>query len=795
FQTKQQEAPKPTGQVGAQKTGVGRPEPTAGKADDRKSAPMGKADYLGLGEEVDPSKLMRTRSDAPKFGVGSDPTDVLKEDDIFVSPRTSEKPDQADSEDEDYESGCKPLFESASRQRQMSPRLKKDNQRHTSPRSPERKALDTSPRTRSLADQINHAVEPQPAKQGTHDFGTHQPAAPQAQLQSAQTQSQPATGGEDELNSSTDFFSFKKKEPVMSTGETQSGNQNGLQLSTGFPSELQTGLQSGLQSTYLPPPSTASSQPDYLAGNLQPQGFQAGSLQLQTGSQVYPDLMTGSMMTNAQQTQQQQQQMMRQQQLKQQQMMKQIQRQQQQFQKQQQQQLQQIQQQFMQPIAADTSLFGVGNSLFQDDMSFGLGGQLDIDAQSKKQTKDTGRNKQQARRKVTRVRQMEEEKAELTASMYKRLEDAEKDKAVEIERLKEVQRQALENIKRDHDETLVRLRRSKDQQIDAAAASHDTSRSLIAAVELIQNNAKDLGELQRKADNWHAQGLDDREITLRAKDEQLKMLQDRLNKQQDDTEQERQRLQELVARLETQIREQTRMLEEERWKVKQEQSRLQGLQNAMEDERRSWNDHQARERMNMEKSREALLEEQKTTLSQLHKERQALAEEQVQFNMKQKLAREEGAQYTSRVTQAKAEYEALSRAVAEAKDKYDNLKEENRREEDRIQDERRRLEKERAKMEKKEAELMESAHMIKEKSQDIEEAYAEGTKKYEEGIMALAEAQRLENEEGKRIDTINQQLNILKMKEKEITEDQKYLEEQNLYLHALKFMPYSSPKS
>lgn len=39
---------------------------------------------------------------------------------------------------------------------------------------------------------------------------------------------------------------------------------------------------------------------------------------------------------------------------------------------------------------------------------------------------------------------------------------------------------------------------------------------------MIHTNAKDLGDLQRKVDNWHAQGLDDREITLRAKDEQLK---------------------------------------------------------------------------------------------------------------------------------------------------------------------------------------------------------------------------------------------------------------------------------
>ena len=40
------------------------------------------------------------------------------------------------------------------------------------------------------------------------------------------------------------------------------------------------------------------------------------------------------------------------------------------------------------------------------------------------------------------------------------------------------------------------------------------------------------------------------------------VLQERLNKQQEDNDQERQRLQELITRLEAQIREQTRMLEE-----------------------------------------------------------------------------------------------------------------------------------------------------------------------------------------------------------------------------------------
>ena len=46
-------------------------------------------------------------------------------------------------------------------------------------------------------------------------------------------------------------------------------------------------------------------------------------------------------------------------------------------------------------------------------------------------------------------------------------------------------------------------------------------RSLVQAVSMIQNNARDLGELQKKVDSWHNMGLDEREIAIRSKDEQL----------------------------------------------------------------------------------------------------------------------------------------------------------------------------------------------------------------------------------------------------------------------------------
>lgn len=155
--------------------------------------------------------------------------------------------------------------------------------------------------------------------------------------------SKPTETVEDELNSSTDFFSFKKKEK-----EPDSSTLTGLQSST----QLQPVLSS--------PSITQSGQVSagtQQQGIVQSTGSQQVSQPLQTGSLVAgADLLGDSVVSNAQQLQQQQQMLQRQQQLKQQQVMKQIQRQQQQFQRQQQQQLQQLQQQLQQPIAPEAQV-------------------------------------------------------------------------------------------------------------------------------------------------------------------------------------------------------------------------------------------------------------------------------------------------------------------------------------------------------------------------------------------------------------------------------------------------------
>ncbi|XP_076073940.1 uncharacterized protein LOC143045365 [Mytilus galloprovincialis] len=372
---------------------------------------------------------------------------------------------------------------------------------------------------------------------------------------------------------------------------------------------------------------------------------------------------------------------------------------------------------------------------------------------------------------LTKIRGIEQDKSDIITQNFKKIEEIEREKMEDLSKVKEIHRNAIEQLRKDHEESIQRLKSAKNSQIEAVAISHDTTRSLAVAVEMIQTNARDVGELQKKLDQWHSMGMDEREIAIRSKDEQLKILQERLRKQQDDNDNERKRLEDLITRLETQIREQSRVHDEERWSLKQEHNRMQSLQTTLEEERRLWTEQQARERTNIEKIRESLLEEQKSVLTQLHRERQALAEERTQFMVTQKTHRDDLENYTVKLSQAKTEFDAIMKVISEEKSKSYSRKEELTKEEQRIEEEGSKLQSEKAKQKAKEDELIEHAQLIKEKSEQVDEYYLEANSKYEEGMMALEASQRIEAEENQRLDKIHKQMQSLQNKEKQISEE------------------------
>ncbi|XP_069124222.1 fas-binding factor 1 homolog isoform X2 [Argopecten irradians] len=396
-------------------------------------------------------------------------------------------------------------------------------------------------------------------------------------------------------------------------------------------------------------------------------------------------------------------------------------------------------------------------------------------------------NNQMVSQHMTRIRNLEEDKSSMSSQLYRKIDELERNHAEEMEKIKQSHRNVLAELKEDHNNSLQRLKQAKDQQIEAAATSHDTTKSLVAAVALIENNARDLGELQMKVNTWHSQGLDEREIITRSKDEQLRILQERLAKQQDDNDQERQRLNELTNRLEAQLREQNRQLDEERWKAKQEHNRLHSLQVALEEERQLWTEQQARDRANIDKTRESLLEDEKSLLSQLHRERQSLAEERMQFNVAQQIQKDETEQYTMKLAHAKAEYEATMKAISQEKNKMYERRQELQGIEDRVREEQRKLEREEDRWRGKQEDFEETAATLKAKSEEVDEMYMEAQKKFEEGEQALLEARSLESEDKMRMDSIQEQIQILRVKEKEIAEEKLRLSREKKEVENLRF--------
>ncbi|XP_067671245.1 fas-binding factor 1 homolog [Haliotis asinina] len=393
------------------------------------------------------------------------------------------------------------------------------------------------------------------------------------------------------------------------------------------------------------------------------------------------------------------------------------------------------------------------------------------DSNRKKETRLRNENEQLMADHLERVRKMEQEKADIANQNYKNLEEAERARAQDIEKLKEQHRSAIAEIKREQEEIIERLKKSKNLEIEAVASAHDTSKSLTAVVEQIQNNAKDLGELQFKVDSWHRQGLDDREISLKSKDEQLRILQERLTRQEADNENERKRLEDLIARMESQLRDQTRLLDEERWKVKQDHGRLDAQQKSLEEERRVWVEQQARERDMIERTRSAFLEEQRSSMNQINEERRALAEERTKFNIDQKMMRERMNNDSIKAAQAEAEYDVLVKSIAEERSKSSQRLQELHREEDKIDAERTRLEREKAKIDAEKERLSDLAIQVKQKSAEVESMSEMASRSHRDGEKSLLEARQIESQHNQRLEEIQKQLQNIKNMEEHISEE------------------------
>ncbi|NWX14119.1 FBF1 factor, partial [Aegotheles bennettii] len=197
----------------------------------------------------------------------------------------------------------------------------------------------------------------------------------------------------------------------------------------------------------------------------------------------------------------------------------------------------------------------------------------------------------------------EQARAELVAQHQQRVAVLEQQNVLEMERLRELQRASVQEMRKDYEEQLQRQKRLREQEISAVTSATSHTRSLNSVIEQIEKCSSDLHDLSQKVEAMHHSTSQELAMEAQQRDRQLKEVQNTLLQQQRDMKEERSRFQEAVAKMEARLGEQTRLLEQERWRATAEQSRLESLQHSLEEQRRVMTQQLSMERAELERAK------------------------------------------------------------------------------------------------------------------------------------------------------------------------------------------------
>ena len=117
---------------------------------------------------------------------------------------------------------------------------------------------------------------------------------------------------------------------------------------------------------------------------------------------------------------------------------------------------------------------------------------------------------------------IEKEKHEMS-SVYKRKTDEIKSECdAEIEKLRQIQRDSIESLKLEHESVVTRVKKLKDTELSAAMAASTHTRTIESVLNLIEDNTKNLDGISQKVQMGHMMNINEHDIQLRNKEEQLK---------------------------------------------------------------------------------------------------------------------------------------------------------------------------------------------------------------------------------------------------------------------------------
>lgn len=408
------------------------------------------------------------------------------------------------------------------------------------------------------------------------------------------------------------------------------------------------------------------------------------------------------------------------------------------------------------------------------------------DSASQREERLQKENQELSSQYLARCQSAENDKAELLAQYQRKLTEFQQEKDKEIERIRELQRLSVQEMCRDHEEQLQRLKRLKDQEIDAVTSASSQTRSLNGVIEQMEAFSHKLSDLSVRVENTQMNTSQEIELGARQREGQLRALQERLTRQQKDMEEERSSLRMIITNMETRLSEQSRLLEQERWRVSAEQAKMDSLQRSLEEQKRIMTQQICQEREELERAKSALLEEQQSIMTRCAEERRKVASEWAELHAQQKLSKERVENDLTKAKMAESQREgaliSITKEQAELKIQAADL----RNKEEQLAAAREALEKERHELRLEKDRVYATAMRVRQRAEEVESMSKLTLQRQEEGENALVEAKKVESGHQDRLKAILQQLERLRQQEEHLMEERKNLAHQRRQLNQLR---------
>ncbi|KFM61691.1 Fas-binding factor 1-like protein, partial [Stegodyphus mimosarum] len=385
-----------------------------------------------------------------------------------------------------------------------------------------------------------------------------------------------------------------------------------------------------------------------------------------------------------------------------------------------------------------------------------------------------------------RLKTVQDEKKELESSVKGKLETIEKEHQKEIQRLKDLHSQAITVMKQDHEDALQRLKRLKEQEIEAVLSTQSHSRSLQHLTEQLEARTSELASLQARVEERTQAAFQEKQALLDLKERDLKALQSRLQKQLEEGDEERTRLQQLVLRLESRLQKYTMEGEEDRWEVQQMKAKLSVQQKYLDEEHKMNLFHIEKEKEKLRLSQDSLLHEQKTILLQLAQERQQLTQEKINMESLTKRIKEEEARLNIRKLKEESLGESQKRLIQEEESKLYFEKDRLKQESYQLERERESLEREKLELKNEREKFNELRLSVKRKADEVEEMALSAREEREQARFEHAAALKIKAEHHSRMQQISQQMQMLMEKQRELLAEKDKLSEEKLELERKK---------